>query len=221
MEPNRARPGRFLSLAGVLFLLLAGVTAIWVVSPPVPAGRALAQAPEETATPAPTSTPTPVSPSPSPSPEETTPANPLDQLQEFADRALPVLRVVGLFLLGYLGLVHLSLVVWTYQDIRSRSESLMVQLLTTLLVFVFSLLGYWIYRLLRPKGTLAESYARTLEREYILQDIEERPVCPTCQRSVELDFVLCPYCHTALRKKCLSCGRLMDLTWQVCPYCGQ
>ncbi len=142
-------------------------------------------------------------------------------IEEIWAQVLPVLRVIGIVLGIYLGVVWLSLSVWTYQDVRSRSESLLAQLFSTLLVLLFFLPGYWVYLLLRPKETLAEAYARTLEREYIMQDIEERPVCPTCQRGVEPDFVLCPYCHTPLRKKCASCGRVMDLTWQICPYCGQ
>lgn len=150
-----------------------------------------------------------------------TPTGPLETVQAFLVRALPILEIVGYILGIYLAVVWLGLVVWTYQDIRARSESLPAQLLATLLVLLLFLPGYWLYLLFRPRETLAEGYARALEREYIMQDIEERPVCPTCQRGVEMDFVLCPYCHTPLRKKCPACGRLMDLTWTVCPYCGQ
>ncbi|MBN1483633.1 MAG: zinc ribbon domain-containing protein [Chloroflexia bacterium] len=145
----------------------------------------------------------------------------MELFEEILDTALPILRIVGIVIGAYLVVLWFSLVVWTYQDIRSRSESLLLQLFSTLLVLLFFLPGYWVYLLLRPKETLAEIYARTLEREYIIQDIEERPVCPTCQRSIEPDFVMCPYCHTPLRKKCPACGRVIDLTWQVCPYCGQ
>lgn len=145
----------------------------------------------------------------------------MEIFEELLAQVLPILKWVGIVLGIYLGVVWLSLVIWIYQDIRSRSENLLVQLFSTLLVLLFFLPGYWIYLLLRPKETLAEAYARTLEREYIMQDIEERPVCPTCQRGIEPDFILCPYCHTPLRKKCPSCGRTMDLTWQICPYCGQ
>lgn len=143
------------------------------------------------------------------------------EVQLFLVRALPILERVGYVLGIYLAVVWLGLVIWTYQDVRARSESLPAQLLATLLVLLLFLPGYWLYLLFRPRETLAEGYARALEREYIMQDIEERPVCPTCQRGVEPDFILCPHCHTPLRKKCPSCGRLMDLTWTACPYCGQ
>jgi len=134
---------------------------------------------------------------------------------------LPILKWVGIGLLAYLGVIQLSLTAWAYQDIRARSESVLWRLLAPLVVFFTSVLGALVYSLLRPKEKLADTYARTLEKAYIMQDIEERPVCPSCQRGVEPDFVLCPYCHTSLKKKCPVCGRLMDLTWQMCPYCGQ
>jgi len=145
----------------------------------------------------------------------------MEILQGIWEQVRPILEIAGIVIAVYLGVIWLSLVAWTYQDIRSRSESLLVQLLSTLLVLLFFAPGYWVYLLLRPKETLAEAYARSLEREYLLQDMEERMVCPTCQRGTEPDFILCPYCHTPLKKKCPACGRLMDLTWQVCPYCGQ
>jgi predicted amidophosphoribosyltransferase len=32
--------------------------------------------------------------------------------------------------------------------------------------------------------------------------------------------MVCPSCHTKLRKNCHQCGRLMELAWNLCPYCG-
>lgn len=133
----------------------------------------------------------------------------------------PILTVVGIVLGIYAAIFRLGLTIWTYVDIRSRSESLLVQLFSTLLVLLTGLPGFLVYYLLRPHEKITEADARALEREYILQDFEQRPVCPTCQRGSEPDFLLCPYCHTPLKKKCPACGRLMDLTWQICPYCGQ
>ncbi len=74
--------------------------------------------------------------------------------------------------------------------------------------------------LMRPKQTLAEKYERALEEEYLRRDIEDDHVCPNCQRGVEQDFVVCPYCMTELRRRCPNCERTVDLTWAVCPFCG-
>ena len=53
-----------------------------------------------------------------------------------------------------------------------------------------------LYLILRPRETLAEIYERTLEEEALLQGIEERLGCPSCNRRIEDDYVVCPACHT-------------------------
>jgi len=126
------------------------------------------------------------------------------------------LFVVG----GYLFALYLGLIVWTFRDIRSRSRDVLAQIMVTLLVAVFTLPGLLVYLLLRPHSTLAEEYERSLAEEAILQDLEERRVCPGCRRGVEPDFIICPYCHYQLHLRCVGCGRLLSPGWDVCPYCG-
>jgi RNA polymerase subunit RPABC4/transcription elongation factor Spt4 len=92
----------------------------------------------------------------------------------------------------------------------------------SLVVWIFGPLGMLIYLILRPQETLSDAYARTLEEEALLQDItEEQPVCPECKHRIEPDFIICPACHTELRKACPHCGRLMLLRWEICPYCAE
>lgn len=132
-----------------------------------------------------------------------------------------VLEVAALFLGAFIAAFWISLVVWAFRDIRSRTHDIFFQLLSTLLVLVFNILGLLLYLILRPRETLAERYERVLAEEALLQDIEERPVCPSCGVRVESDYLLCPACHTQLKRPCDRCGRLNELTWGVCPYCGQ
>ncbi len=127
-----------------------------------------------------------------------------------------ILALLGAFLLAF----WLSLVIWTFRDVRARSRDVFAQLLAVLLVLVFNLPGLFLYFILRPRETLAEAYERALEEEALLQDIEERAVCPGCKQKVQPDFMLCPTCHTKLRKPCSNCGRLLHLRWNICPYCG-
>lgn len=121
---------------------------------------------------------------------------------------------------AYLIALWFVLVVWTYRDIESRSKNVVTQIFSTLLVVLFWIPGVLLYMILRPKETLDGTFQRSLEEEYLLQDLEELPLCPSCERYVHDDFVLCPHCHTKLRDNCHSCGRLVDLTWTVCPYCA-
>jgi RNA polymerase subunit RPABC4/transcription elongation factor Spt4 len=127
----------------------------------------------------------------------------------------------ALFVLGaYVFALYLGLIVWTFRDIRNRSRDVLAQIMVTLLVAVLNVPGLLVYLLLRPHSTLAEEYERSLAEEAILQDLEERRVCPGCRRGVEPDFVICPYCHYQLHLRCVGCGRLLNPGWDVCPYCG-
>ena len=112
------------------------------------------------------------------------------------------------------------LVVWTFRDIEARSRSVVTQVFATLLAVLFFVPGVLLYLILRPKETLDEAFQRSLEEEYLLQDLEELPLCPSCHRYVEDDFVLCPHCHAQLREPCVTCSRLVDLRWALCPYCA-
>jgi len=112
------------------------------------------------------------------------------------------------------------LIVWTFRDIEARSRSVVTQVVSTLMVVLFFVPGVLLYMILRPKETLDEAFQRSLEEEYLLQDLEELPLCPACHRYVEDDFVLCPHCHAQLREPCVACTRLVDLKWPLCPYCA-
>jgi RNA polymerase subunit RPABC4/transcription elongation factor Spt4 len=113
-----------------------------------------------------------------------------------------------------------SLVIWTYRDIRSRTRDPLIQTLAALLVAVLNLPGVLVYLILRPPRTLEEEYQRTLEEEALLQALEDLPLCPGCERRVKEDWQICPNCHTKLKKTCHNCSKFMELSWNICPFCG-
>lgn len=127
----------------------------------------------------------------------------------------------SLFVIGaYLFALYVGLIVWTFRDIHARTRDVLAHILAIVLVAVLTLPGLLIYLLLRPHTKLAEEYERTLAEEAILQDLDERRVCPGCHRRVQPDFVICPSCHYQLSVKCTGCGRLLNPSWDACPYCG-
>lgn len=133
-------------------------------------------------------------------------------------RAIQVLIALGG---AYALALWFALIAWTFQDIQLRSRSVIAQIFSTLVVVLFFLPGVLIYMILRPRETLDESFQRSLEEEYLLQDLEELPLCPNCQHYVDAEFIFCPNCRTQLRQDCLNCGRMLDLRWDICPYCGE
>jgi hypothetical protein len=140
----------------------------------------------------------------------------MDLVDTISNVALIVAAILGAFLAA----LWLSLVIWTFRDIRARSRDIFAQILATLVVAILNLPGLLVYVMVRPRETLAEAYDRSLEEEALLQSIEERESCPGCGQRIDGDWVLCPHCHTRLKKNCHHCGRALHLRWTVCPYCG-
>lgn len=141
-------------------------------------------------------------------------------MSNLINNLIAVVQILVAVLSGFFVAFTLSLVVWTYRDIRSRSRDVFAHILAALIVLLFNVPGLVIYLILRPKETLAEAYERALEEEALLQDIEEKQACPGCKQPVQPDYMVCPNCHTKLRKPCVQCGRLLHLKWNICPYCG-
>lgn len=121
---------------------------------------------------------------------------------------------------AFLAALWLSLILWTYRDIRSRVKDPLVRILAVLLVAVLFLPGVVVYLVLRPPRTMEDDYQQMLEEEALLQAIEERSACPGCSRHTDENWIVCPNCYTKLRKKCHKCGQLMKLPWSLCPFCG-
>jgi len=125
--------------------------------------------------------------------------------------------------LVYLGLTLaaalLAMIVWTYRDMRARSRDPIAPLIVALMVAILTVPGLLIYLFLRPRETLADAYERSLEEEALLQEIEEKPVCPGCKRRIQPEWQACPDCHTRLKRPCVRCGQMLELAWDICPYC--
>jgi len=131
-----------------------------------------------------------------------------------------LLLVLTAFGAAFLAALWLSLIVWTYRDIRARTRDPLMRSLAALLVAVLNLPGVLVYLILRPPRSLEEEYQRTLEEEALLQALEDLPLCPGCERRVKDAWQVCPNCHTKLKKACHNCSKLMELPWNICPFCG-
>lgn len=113
-----------------------------------------------------------------------------------------------------------SLIIWTFRDIRVRSRDNLIRILAVLVVALLFLPGVIVYLILRPQRSMDEEYQQSLEEEALLQVIEDSQLCPGCGRRIKENWIVCPSCHTKLKKNCHQCGKLMELPWNLCPYCG-
>jgi RNA polymerase subunit RPABC4/transcription elongation factor Spt4 len=121
---------------------------------------------------------------------------------------------------AFLAALWLSLVIWAYRDIRSRTRDPFLRILAAILVLILFLPGIVVYLILRPPRTLEDEYQQTLEEEALLQAVEDNPLCPGCGRRVKEPWMVCPSCQTKLKKPCHQCGKLMEMAWNLCPFCG-
>ncbi|WP_303721806.1 zinc ribbon domain-containing protein [Malonomonas rubra] len=58
-----------------------------------------------------------------------------------------------------------------------------------------------------------------LESERQIEDVMEIS-CPACQRMIDIDAMVCPYCQLQLREACSTCHRGKLISHKHCPYCG-
>ncbi len=128
--------------------------------------------------------------------------------------------IIVSFSAAFLAALWASLLIWTFRDVRRRTKDPLARILAVLVVAILFLPGMLVYFILRPNQTLEEAFEQTLEEEALLQSIEDNALCPGCGRRVRDAWVVCPNCHTRLKKPCRQCGKLMELPWDLCPYCA-
>jgi len=121
---------------------------------------------------------------------------------------------------AFLVALWISLMIWTYRDIRIRSRDNLIRILAVLMVGILFIPGVVVYLILRPGKSMDEEYQQSLEEEALLQVIEDSQLCPGCGRRVRDNWIVCPSCHTKLKKNCHHCGKPIELSWNLCPLCG-
>jgi RNA polymerase subunit RPABC4/transcription elongation factor Spt4 len=79
----------------------------------------------------------------------------------------------------------------------------------------------WVYKIVRPHEKIGEVWERNLAEEALLNEVESVRHCPTCERRVDEEWIICPSCRTRLNRVCPNCSRLVGLDWSLCAWCGK
>ena len=137
----------------------------------------------------------------------------------------PAVRI-GLELIGfYIVLLWAATAYWAYRDLQTRTTNPVAPYLAAALIIIFTpvlfLFGVIVYRILRPRETVAEANERALAEEAMMVEIEAQPHCANCGRQVHEDWIICPTCRNRLRRVCPNCSRLVELDWSLCAWCGK
>jgi RNA polymerase subunit RPABC4/transcription elongation factor Spt4 len=136
--------------------------------------------------------------------------------------------VVQMVLYGtffYLILLWLAAAYWAFRDMRDRTENPVLPFLATGLIILFLPfffpLGVVVYRVVRPPERLGEVYERNLAEEALLAEVEAVKTCKGCDRRVDPEWIICPWCRRRLNRVCPNCERLVGLDWSLCAWCGK
>ena len=125
----------------------------------------------------------------------------------------------------YFLLIWLASAFWAYRDMRLRTASAVTPYVAagTIILFtpIFFIFGLLLYRIVRPKETIAEVSERALAEEAILAEVASHAHCANCSRPVHEDWIICPTCRNRLRRVCPNCEHLIELDWTLCAWCGK
>jgi len=149
----------------------------------------------------------------------------------------PVLDAIGGFFgspivqLFIQGVVLLFIVLWfasaywAFRDMQQRSDNPVMPYLAAAFIIVFTpaffLIALLVYRIVRPHEKIGEVYERNLAEAAMLAEIESIPHCPTCDRRVHEEWIICPECRTRLKRVCPNCNKLVGTDWTICAWCGR
>ena len=137
----------------------------------------------------------------------------------------PVIRFGLQIIAIYWVVLWLAAAYWAFRDMQLRSENPIAPYLAAAFVIVFTPvlfpLAVFAYRIVRPQERIGEVYERNLAEEAMLAEIEAVRHCPTCDRTVHDEWIICPTCRTRLNRVCPNCSKLVGLDWSLCAWCGR
>ena len=125
----------------------------------------------------------------------------------------------------YLVILWLATAYWAFRDMQQRSDNAILPYLVAagIILFtpVFFIFAVWVYKIVRPHEKIGEVWERNLAEEALLAEVEAIHHCPTCDRRVNDEWIICPSCRTRLNRVCPNCSRLVGLDWSLCAWCGK
>jgi RNA polymerase subunit RPABC4/transcription elongation factor Spt4 len=125
----------------------------------------------------------------------------------------------------YLVILWLAGAYWAFRDMQQRTENPILPYVAASFIIVFTPiffpLAIFVYKIIRPHEKIGEVYERNLAEEALLAEVEAIHNCPTCNRRINDEWIICPTCRTRLNRVCPNCSRLVGLDWSLCAWCGK
>src|SRR4249920_2938927 len=110
------------------------------------------------------------------------------------------IRAIGL----YLVIIWLATAYWAFRDMQQRSDNAILPYVAAagIILFtpIFFIFAVWIYKIVRPHEKIGEVWERNLAEEALLAEVEAIHHCPTCERRIDDEWIICPTCRTRLNR---------------------
>ena len=108
----------------------------------------------------------------------------------------PIVKLALEGIAFYFVLLWAATAYWAYRDLQTRTTNPVAPYLAAALIIIFTpiffVFGVIVYRILRPRETVAEANERALAEEAMMVEIEAQPHCANCGRQVHEDWIICP-----------------------------
>ena len=145
----------------------------------------------------------------------------INDIIEFASS--PAFNTLQIVVIGYIGLLWLSIIIWVTRDSINRSNSLIFQTFSILINILVPILGSILYLIIRPSKTNMERYYEEVEYKALSESTsdESEIKCTECMMVVDKEYIYCPNCATKVKKTCTKCKKGYPSLWNICPYCGK
>jgi RNA polymerase subunit RPABC4/transcription elongation factor Spt4 len=146
-----------------------------------------------------------------------------DTIGEIIDS--PVVQIGARLIFLYIAVLWIATAYWAFRDMQQRSDNAILPYLVAAGIILFTpfffIFAVWVYKIVRPHEKIGEVWERNLAEEALLAEVEAIRHCPTCERRVDDDWIICPSCRTRLNRVCPNCSRLVGLDWSLCAWCGK
>lgn len=137
----------------------------------------------------------------------------------------PAVQVGTRLIFVYLVVLWIASAYWAFRDMQQRSDNAILPYVVAAGIILFTpflfILAIWVYKIVRPHEKIGEVWERNLAEEALLNEVESVRHCPTCERRVDEEWIICPSCRTRLNRVCPNCSRLVGLDWSLCAWCGK
>jgi hypothetical protein len=127
-------------------------------------------------------------------------------------------KYIYIAIISYLVLLWIFFAVWVWQDSSERFSNGVIRFLVWLPVSLTFVLGFLLYVLVRPAKK--DVYWTELEKRYLTYETYGMGKCHVCGFDLRPEYLQCPECADIIRVHCSNCDRVIEKDWKVCPYCG-